>query len=147
MSKTLSFVLNSKDIHVRRELSKRGWLENRLLDSTAYTLRWSYKEEMDNYRLVEGGKERFYNHIKNNEMTSKSGLNRLFKQLCEAGCRPSRFMPRTYEMSEEEDLAIEYQDTALQSIIKKHVKYLKDKRPKECDIIRRLISRKERRHI
>jgi hypothetical protein len=34
-------------------------------------------------------------------MTNKLGLIKLFKQLCEAGARSSMFMPRTYDISEE----------------------------------------------
>jgi len=118
-----------------------------VLSSPIYNLKWCYKEEVEDYKLIEGGRERYYNHIKNNEMTNKSGLNRLFKQLCESGCRPSRFIPRTYEISEEDDLAMDYEDTSLQIIIKNHVEYFQYKRPRECELIRSLIARKKRKHI
>lgn len=56
INKSFSFILNSKDAHIRRELEKQGWFENKALSSPIYNLKWCYKEEIDDYRLIESNK-------------------------------------------------------------------------------------------
>jgi hypothetical protein len=56
-------------------------------------------------------------------MTSKAGLIRLFRNLCEAGVKPSTYMPRTHDLTEDTEIAADYYFTAVQSILKKHIIY------------------------
>ena len=101
------------------------------MDSTIYTLKWSYKDDPEDFRTLEQVSclERYFNHIKNNDMTSKVGLYRLYRQLAEAGCNPHTCMPRTHDSNDEDDIAADYELTALQCILKNHVKYFKHKIP------------------
>lgn len=43
-TKTIWYVVNSKDEHVKKELQRLNWSENKTLSSNIYNLKWSFKE-------------------------------------------------------------------------------------------------------
>lgn len=66
------FIFNSQDDYIKRVLMHWGWVENKIIDSPFYHLKWIYIDTPNDHKNVLG---QIFNHFKNNqEMTSKGGL-------------------------------------------------------------------------
>ena len=64
-------MFNSRDFHIRRALLKGGWVENKVQSSMFHNLKYSYKDEPVDYKIMRDGM--FFNHFENNrEITTKS---------------------------------------------------------------------------
>jgi hypothetical protein len=48
-------MINSQDEHIKRELVKRGWKENRLQSSTFFDFKWNYTDNPDDYKNLREG--------------------------------------------------------------------------------------------
>jgi tubulin monoglycylase TTLL3/8 len=97
-----------------------------------FDLKWSYTDSVDEFNgLVEG---QYYNHFRNSrELTSKNGLLINFKNCGDYGLDPFAFFPRAYDLgnaAERDDFVTEYDRTTCFIVLKKHVLYLKKRRPK-----------------
>ena len=64
------FIFNSRDFHIRRALIKRGWVENKDTHSSFFNLKYTYKDEPNDYKAYKKGM--FFNHFcDNQEITTK----------------------------------------------------------------------------
>lgn len=48
------FVMNSRDVHIREELLRRGWAEGSDKDTSLFHLKWVYKDSPSDYSTLQG---------------------------------------------------------------------------------------------
>ena len=122
---TCVFILHSQDDFIRRAFKRRGWYENKVLNSTAFHLKWTYTDSESDYRALRPGQ--YFNHFPNNrKLTTKNGLNSIFRLNCDYSLRPSAFYPRTYDLGDAnqvDELRADYEKTAAMNVIKQHSEY------------------------
>lgn len=122
---TRIFILNSQDEYVRRALKKRGWQENKVVNSSAFHLKWTYSDSDQDYRTLKPGQ--YFNHFANNRrLTTKCGLNSCFRANTDFALNPDTFFPRTYDLGDSvqvEEMKADYERTAAVGVIKHHAEY------------------------
>lgn len=120
------FIFKSHDEYVRRLLLKMGWVENTLMESQAYHLKWTINDAPDSYAGFFTGRQ-FFNHFANGfKLTSKTGLHTHFYRQN----RPvvSHLYPRSFDIqNEQEEFMQEYERTAVLCLLKKHIRYFHSK--------------------
>lgn len=119
------FILHSQDEFMRRTFKRRNWYENKVLNSTAFHLKWTYSDSDPDYRALRPGQ--LFNHFPNNrKLTTKYGLNSCFRSNSDFQIHPEDFYPRTYDLGEAvqvEELRQDYERTAAVGVIKQHAEY------------------------
>ena len=48
------FIFNSKDTHIKEALISRGWVESSDKQSILYHLKWTYKDQPEDYLSLQG---------------------------------------------------------------------------------------------
>jgi hypothetical protein len=83
---TKIYMINSRDLHIKAALNRRGWIESNEKESVLFHLKWVYKDELTDYQMLQGNKTsysegQFYNHFRNNqELTNKNNLRKNIKK-------------------------------------------------------------------
>lgn len=67
----------------------------------------------------------YYNHIKNNNLTTKDGLHEIVKKLNASGVRTDSFIPQTYTFQEKFQFIKQYEKNVIRILIRKYFEYLK----------------------
>ena len=124
------FVFNSQDDYIKRILVHWGWVENRILDSPFYHLKWTYMDANADHRTING---QILNHFKNNqELTSKGGLMKNMKNYVGFDLKVDEFLPRSYDLASPTDcdnFYLEHEKTTLMIVLKKHYQLVISKVP------------------
>ena len=74
------------------------------MSSDYYTLKWTYNESLREYEILKNfskkGKNlyKYFNHIQNNLLVTKSGFHTIGYKLLERGIRIHEFIPLTFEL-------------------------------------------------
>ena len=120
-SDTRVFLFNSQDDYIRRILTHWGWVENKILDSPFYHLKWTYIDTVNDHKTVQG---QILNHFKNNqELTSKGGLMKNMRNYAGFDLKLEEFVPRSYDLGNPSDcdcFYFEYERATMMAILKKH---------------------------
>lgn len=137
---------------MRRCLLGHGWFENN--HSSFFDLKWVYSENLDDLKVLNEGQ--YYNHFKNTkELTTKVQLIMNLKNCPDHEIDMDHFFPRAYDLgntAERDDFQKEYQKTSLLVLLKKVVKYSKQKRPKlirtlKAEILKEQALKKENQYL
>lgn len=119
------FIVTGQFDFIRRELKSRGWIENKHTNSQAFHLKWSFSDSDNDYKVLRPGQ--LFNHFLNNrELTTKSGLLKNLRNVCEHNVSIDKFFPRCYDLGDNvqvREFTNDFQNTAIINIIKKHAIY------------------------
>lgn len=142
---TKVFCCNTQDSYVRRALLSFGWYENKNINSFFFDLKWVYIDDENDYKfLIEG---QYYNHFQNNkELTTKIGLTNNMKEYCEYGVNFDEFYPRCYDLGNNKEMnefIIDFENTNMMILLKKHIKYFKTKCPLKIKEVKKQLINKE----
>lgn len=116
------FIFSTGDDYIRRAFFRRGWVENQIIESSLFDIRWDLNENNIDFEKLSNGQ--LCNHFPNNqELTTKTGLARNLLRLTDFGMDQESFFPRCYDFTDEKQITTftdDFERTAIFNFVKKH---------------------------
>eukprot|EP00347_Sterkiella_histriomuscorum_P013320 403365167 len=119
----------SVEPYLKRNMQKLGWLET--TNPTQFHIRFDITDKEGSQNKLRNSQ--WYNHFPNNrELTTKAGLCKNLWQQCpyDYELKVEEFFPRCYDLSDQKQVdlfVLDFQQTAILSIIKIHATYFLNK--------------------
>eukprot|EP00347_Sterkiella_histriomuscorum_P023613 403333992 len=123
----LVVMIKSNENHIKREVQRRGWMDNLITSSNMYDIKFEIQDQQSDYTNLKP--YQLFNHFPNNtEVTTKSGLMKNLYQNSSQNFNVDKFFPRSYDLSDvrqSDEFLLDFQQTSIFTYMKKLYNFFK----------------------